>query len=60
MGYMWGIDVVEKASDVIERGWDAGVLVISAGDHTLRLLPPLIMSREQLTRGVNLIEQILS
>jgi acetylornithine/succinyldiaminopimelate/putrescine aminotransferase len=60
MGYMWGIDVVEKASDVIERGWDAGVLVISAGDHTVRLLPPLIMSREQLTRGVNLIEQILS
>jgi acetylornithine/N-succinyldiaminopimelate aminotransferase len=60
MGYMWGIDVVEKAGDVIERGWDAGLLVISAGDHTLRLLPPLIMSREQLTRGVNLIEQILS
>jgi predicted acetylornithine/succinylornithine family transaminase len=60
MGYMWGIDVVERASDVIERGWDAGVLVISAGDHTLRLLPPLIMTREQLTRGVNLIEQILS
>ena len=60
MGYMWGLDVVERASDVIERGWDAGVLVISAGDHTLRLLPPLIMSREQLTRGVNLIEKILS
>ena len=60
MGYMWGLDVVEKASDVIERGWNAGLLVISAGDHTLRLLPPLIMSREQLTRGVNLLEQILS
>jgi acetylornithine/N-succinyldiaminopimelate aminotransferase len=38
MGYMWGMDVVEKASDVIERGWEAGVLIISAGDHTLRLL----------------------
>ena len=59
-GYMWGLDVVEKAGDVIERGWDAGLLVISAGDHTLRLLPPLIMTREQLTRGVNLLEKILS
>lgn len=59
-GYMWGLDVVEKAGDVIERGWDAGLLVISAGDHTLRLLPPLVMTREQLTRGVNLLEKILS
>jgi predicted acetylornithine/succinylornithine family transaminase len=59
-GYMWGLDVVEKAGDVIERGWGAGLLVISAGDHTLRLLPPLIMTREQLTRGVNLLEKILS
>ena len=59
-GYMWGLDVVEKAGDVIERGWDEGLLVISAGDHTLRLLPPLIMTRDQLTRGVNSLEKILS
>jgi predicted acetylornithine/succinylornithine family transaminase len=60
MGYMWGLDVVEKTSDVIERGWDAGVLVLSAGDHTLRLLPPLIMTRDELNRGAVLLEQILS
>lgn len=60
MGYMWGLDVVEKAGDIIERGWDAGLLVISAGDHTIRLLPPLIMTREQLGRGAELLEQILT
>ena len=59
MGYMWGLDVVEKASDVIERGWDAGVLILSAGEHTLRLLPPLIMNREQLAHGVALLEKAL-
>jgi predicted acetylornithine/succinylornithine family transaminase len=59
MGYMWGLDVVEKASDVIERGWDAGVLILSAGEHTLRLLPPLIMNREQLAQGVALLEKAL-
>lgn len=59
MGYMWGLDVVEKASDVIERGWDAGVLILSAGEHTLRLLPPLVMNREQLAKGVELLEQAL-
>lgn len=60
MGYMWGLDVVEKASTVIERGWDAGLLVISAGDHTVRLLPPLIMTRGELSRGAALLEQILT
>lgn len=60
MGYMWGLDVVEKAAEVIERGWEAGLLVISAGDHTIRLLPPLIMTREDLARGTALLEDILS
>jgi len=60
MGYMWGIDVVEKASDVIERGWDAGVLIISAGEHTLRLLPPLVMTRGELAKGTALLEEILN
>lgn len=55
-----GLDVVEKAGEVIERGWEAGLLVISAGDHTIRLLPPLIMAREDLARGTTLLEDILS
>jgi acetylornithine/succinyldiaminopimelate/putrescine aminotransferase len=60
MGYMWGLDVLEQASAVIERGWDAGLLVISAGDHTIRLLPPLVMTRDELTKGAALLEQILT
>lgn len=60
MGYMWGVDVVEQASAVIERGWDAGLLIISAGDHTIRLLPPLVMTREELGKAAGLLEQILA
>ena len=60
MGYMWGLDVVEQAHAVIERGWDAGLLIISAGDHTIRLLPPLVMTREELGRATSLLEQILA
>jgi acetylornithine/succinyldiaminopimelate/putrescine aminotransferase len=59
MGYMWGIDVVEPAGDVVQRGWDAGLLVITAGDHTIRLLPPLVMERTDLERGLTILERIL-
>lgn len=60
MGYMWGIDVVEKAADVMERAWEAGLLVITAGDHTLRLLPPLVMNRHDLERGLGMLERTLT
>lgn len=60
MGYMWGIDVVDIAADVVQRGWDDGLLVITAGDHTLRLLPPLVMQRSDLERGLGILERILA
>ena len=59
MGYMWGVDLVEPAGDVVARGWDAGLLVITAGEHTLRLLPPLVIEREDLQRGLAILEKII-
>jgi acetylornithine/N-succinyldiaminopimelate aminotransferase len=59
LGYMWGIDVVEPAGEVVQRGWDAGLLIITAGDHTLRLLPPLIIDRSDLERGLAILESML-
>ena len=59
MGYMWGIDIVDPAKDVIGRALDLGLLVCSAGEHTLRLLPPLVMGRTDLERGVALLEQAI-
>ena len=59
MGYMWGIDVVDPASEVVQRGWDEGLLVITAGDHTLRLLPPLVIERNDLDRGLSILERII-
>lgn len=59
MGYMWGIDVVEQAGDVVKRGWDEGLLALTAGEHTLRLLPPLVMNRDALERGLSILERII-
>lgn len=59
MGFMWGMDVSEPAGDVVARARDAGLLILTAGDHTLRFLPPLVMSREDLQRGLTILEQIL-
>jgi len=60
VGYMWGIDVVEPAASTVARALDAGLLILSAGDYTLRLLPPLIASREELETGLAILEGVVS
>jgi acetylornithine/succinyldiaminopimelate/putrescine aminotransferase len=57
---MWGLDVVEPAMQIVRRGWDAGILLLTAGEHTLRVLPPLVMNRADLTRGLELLESVLT
>ena len=56
---MWGMDVSEPAGDVVVRAREAGLLVLTAGDHTLRFLPPLVTSRADLARGLTILEQML-
>ena len=59
VGFMWGIDVSEPAAEVVARAREAGLLVLTAGDHTVRILPPLITSHEDLARGLAILEQVL-
>jgi acetylornithine/succinyldiaminopimelate/putrescine aminotransferase len=56
---MWGIDVGEPAGEVVARARDAGLLILTAGDHTVRLLPPLVMTRNDLARGLATLEQVI-
>jgi acetylornithine/N-succinyldiaminopimelate aminotransferase len=58
-GYIWGLDVVESANDIVKRGWESGLLALTAGEHTLRILPPLVMNRDDLTRGLQILESMV-
>ena len=60
IGYMWGIDLTMAASEVVAAALEEGVLVCTAGEHTVRLLPPLIATREELAQGLGILERILS
>lgn len=58
-GLIWGIDVGEPASEIIARARSRGLLLVSAGEYTVRLLPPLIISREDLAQGLSILEGAL-
>jgi acetylornithine/N-succinyldiaminopimelate aminotransferase len=58
-GLMWGVDVTDPAKDVVGRALDQGLLLVGAGDHTIRLLPPLVIGPAELTRGIELLERAI-
>ncbi len=58
-GFIWGIDVMGTASHVVSEALSAGLLVCSAGEYTVRLLPPLVATRDDLARGLEILEGIL-
>jgi predicted acetylornithine/succinylornithine family transaminase len=59
VGYMWGVDVLGTAAHVVSEAQTAGLLVCSAGEYTVRLLPPLVATRDELAQGIALLEQVL-
>lgn len=59
MGMMWGIDTHEPAAAIVGRAFERGLLLVGAGEHTVRLVPPLVMSQEELREALVLFEASL-
>jgi predicted acetylornithine/succinylornithine family transaminase len=59
MGYIWGLDVMGTAAHVVSEAQAAGLLVCGAGEYTIRILPPLITTRDELAQGIAVLEQVL-
>ena len=55
MGLMIGIEVTEEASKIQKLAMDKGLLVLTAGPKVVRLLPPLVISKEELETGLNIL-----
>ncbi len=58
-GLIWGIELRQPVQSVIERALERGLLVINAGANVIRLLPPLVISYEELSLGLEILESCL-
>ena len=59
-GLMWGMELAGLAAPVVDRARAAGLLLVGAGPHVVRLLPPLTVTEVELERGVALLEGALN
>jgi len=44
-GLIWGLETPLVAADVVSAGYKEGIIIASAGEHVVRLMPPLIIER---------------
>jgi len=60
LGLMIGIKLVGKSHrDVVAELLKSGVVALTAGSDTLRLLPPLTISDEEIDKGLEIIKSVL-
>jgi len=59
-GLMWGLELNEVAAPIIAAARERQLLVLTAGPTVIRIVPPLTISREDLERGVTILEEVLA
>jgi len=59
LGLMVGVDLDCDCKELVEKALRKGVLINNTGEHTLRLIPPLVVTKEQIDRVVEVIGELL-
>ncbi len=59
-GLLLGIELNQRAQPYLEALCGQGILALQAGPNVIRLLPPLVITEEQLDWVLNAIEEVLS
>ena len=59
MGLMQGLELRVPVGDIVNEALENGLVVISAGGGVLRMLPPLIISKENIDLMLDILRKIL-
>lgn len=58
-GLIQGVKIKRPAGEVINQALKEGLIIISASDNVLRLVPPLIITKEHVDEMINIVKKIL-
>jgi len=59
-GLMIGIETTLDSSEIQKKALNKGLLVLTAGKNVVRLLPPLIISKKEIKKGVEILTEIIN
>ena len=58
-GFMIGVEFNKNPEPIIQKCFENGLLVCKSGETTIRLLPPLITTKEQIEEAVSKLEKAM-
>lgn len=59
-GLILGLQLSEDPAPIVKAARERGLLIITAGTNTLRFVPPLNITDEEITEGLNVLEEAIS
>ena len=59
IGLMHGLELTIPVGEVVNKALEKGLIVISAGCNTLRMVPPLIVTKEDIDEMIKILESCL-
>jgi acetylornithine aminotransferase len=60
VGYQLSDSAKDKATEIITAARERGLLIITAGDGVLRIVPPLVITHEEINRGLAILEEAMT
>lgn len=58
-GLMMGIELNVNAPEIIDKCVEDGVLFIKTGEHVIRMLPPLVITYDEINKGLEVLKKYL-
>lgn len=59
VGYQLSDGAKAKASEVVTTARERGLLIITAGDGVIRIVPPLVISAEEINHGLAILDEAM-
>ena len=59
-GLMIGIELKFEVKDILMEGIEKNLVLLYSGRNILRLLPPLVISEEDVTRSIEILDELLT
>lgn len=58
-GLLVGVELDIEVGPIVDKGYEQGIILVSAGANVLRFVPPLVITKEELAKAVSVVGDIL-
>jgi acetylornithine/N-succinyldiaminopimelate aminotransferase len=56
---MLGLELHTEVGGIIEQGYQNGLMLVNAGTHVIRFVPPLVLEKEHVDTMIDRLTEIL-